>query len=183
MKKIIYIALSIMMIVTSLSLSACSDASTENLENKIAELETVIENQTDTIEEIKTELEKTNKLIDENFNDIVKLTADNYDNYISINLHYGDCFYINKNDSNALYCTGYITTLPKTNCAFSNVSIQFQIEVVGWAVDTSRIDAELSYLGESYCSFFLHQISPILPDSYTVSIKSISGVALVHKMP
>ncbi len=108
MKKIIYIALSIMMIVTSLSLSACSDASTENLENKIAELETVIENQTDTIEEIKTELEKTNKLIDENFNDIVKLTADNYDNYISINLHYGDCFYINKNDSNALYCTGYI---------------------------------------------------------------------------
>ena len=56
MKKIIYIALSIMMIVTSLSLSACSDASTENLENKIAELETVIENQTDTIEEIKTEL-------------------------------------------------------------------------------------------------------------------------------
>ena len=93
MKKIIYIALSIMMIVTSLSLSACSDASTENLENKIAELETVIENQTDTIEEIKTELEKTNKLIDENFNDIVKLTADNYDNYISINLHYGDCFY------------------------------------------------------------------------------------------
>lgn len=185
MKKFICIALSALLLLASLSLSACSNTSTDSLEEKVTELETLIENQNDKIEEIKSELEKTNKLLDENYNDVVKLTADNYDNYISINLHFGDCFYINDDGSNSLYCTGYITTSPKTDCVFSNVSIQYQIEVVGWVVDTSRIDAELSYLGESRCSFFLHQNSTMIkvPDLYTISIKSVYGVALVHKLP
>ena len=185
MKKLACVVLSALLLVASISLSACSNSSTEDLEDQISELENLIEDQNKKIEDILAELEKTNKLMDTNYNEIVRLTKDNFDDYISINLYYDNFFYKSDGTINALYCVGNLTTSPKIDCIFSNVSIRYQIEIVGWAVDSSRINIELSYLGDAHTSFVLHQTSSVFlsPDSYTITVKEIYGTALVHKLP
>lgn len=188
MRKFICIAMSAFLLLASLALSACSDTSTEDLENKIAELETVIENQTDTIEEIKSELEKTNNLLDDNRNDIVKLTTENYDRYISINLYYDNCFCETTDSGYNLYCIGHIQTAPKTNCTFSDVSIQFKINVIGWTTYPITTFVELSYIGESHGSFFASYLNTTrinFPNSYyyNITVENIYGVVLIPKLP
>lgn len=188
MKKIVCIAISILMIIASLSLSACSSTSTENLENKIAELETVIENQADTIEKIKSELEKTNNMLDDNRNDIVKLTTENYDRYISINLYYDNCLCETTDSGYNLYCMGHIQTAPKTTCTFSDVAIQYKINVVGWTTNSITTFVELSYIGESHGSFFAAYLNAPRIDfptsyHYNITVENIYGVVLIPKLP
>lgn len=185
MKRLIVIAFTFLICIASLSLAACSDNSTSYLEDRVRELETLVENQNELIEDLSDKLDKTNKLIDKNYNEIIQLTKENYDRYISLNLYFDNCFYIDEGDSSSLYCVGYISTLPKTDCIFSNVTIVYQIEVVGWTVDTTKLNTELSCYGESRSSFFLHRNSSIIPtpNQYTITIKTIYGNVLVHKLP
>lgn len=185
MKKFVGIILTALILLASLSLAACSGNSTSALEDKISELETLIENQNEIIEDLSDKLDKTNKLIDKNYNEIIQLTKENYDRYISLNLYFDNCFYIDEGDSSSLYCVGYISTLPKADYIFSNVTIAYQIEVVGWTVDTTKLNTELSCYGESHSSFFLHRNSSIIPtpDLYTITIKTIYGSVLTPKLP
>lgn len=188
MKRLIGIALTFLICIASFSLAACSDNSTSYLEDRVRELETLVENQNELIEDLSDKLDKTNNLLDNNRNDIIKLTTENYDRYISVNLYYDNCLCEATDSGYNLYCMGNILTAPKTDCTFSDVSIKYKIDVIGWATNPVTTYVELSYIGESHGSFFasrLNSSSISFPNSYhyNITVEEIYGVVLVPKLP
>lgn len=188
MKKIVCIALSALLLLASLSLSACSDSvdNTKELEDIIAQLEDENKNLESIIENLEEQNNKLSKLLEDKKYTYVNLTPDNYNKYISINLFYDDCFYRqNENGFYYLYYTGHITTSKKTDCYFDDVKIWYKIDIEEWETNIASTYVELDYFGTSHGSYFATKKNPsstiYFPDSafFDISIRNISGKVII----
>ena len=114
----------------------------------------------------------------------IQLTTENYSQYISLNLVYGN-FIVYENSS---YCIATIkTSSAKDSLIFKDVKIEFTLSHNGWitygpALNRNIIQAELSYNGISESSMSLWRDDTVIaPPSSHVSdiiVIAISGEVL-----
>ena len=125
----------------------------------------------------------------------IKLTPENFSEYLAINVYYTDCQTVISEQTNSLtyykgYCIGNIVTSSRANCTFNGVKITYKIlhlETSYSAVSSATPEAQVDYYGNSHCSFSMYQRSQssniFFPDSQTIEAQHIviNGTVRVYK--
>ncbi len=185
MKKIIAL---ILCIVSILSLSACS-TDTSSLEGKITQLEEKIVELEEEVSRLENATPQESPKVEY---EIIKLTKENYTQYLNINLEYSEYILSNVEGTNEyhLACKGRITTSSDDESyKFCDVTIFYNTQEVsaGWTSSVSP-NVMLNRDGSSVTSFSLYKEQDstaylIFPSSYyyAVTIDSIFGNVLVPK--